>query len=157
VFGPLINQAVLRLRFDNEASLAAWVSEVRREVIELSRHGWIPYDLLLAGLLERGVRRPPLGTRFQVDEEPVPVRFGGLDVEPLARDPVRPWAFRLMVKRLESGERWQAVFDPRLHDPVGVEQFLIRMRALAVSACAEPRRALSELHAAMAPGFSAAP
>lgn len=157
MFGPLINQAVIRLRFSDEMSLERWVGAVRSEIVELSRHASIPFDLLIAELLARGVRRPVLGTRFQIDEEPAPVKFAGLKVAPLPRDPVRPWAFRLMVKPIEAGERWQAVFDPQLHDPVGVEQFLIRMRALAVSACAEPRRALGELHAAIAPSFSAAP
>ena len=157
MFGPLINQAVIRLRFSDEMSLERWVGAVRSEIVELSRHASIPFDLLIAELLARGVPRPVLGTRFQIDEEPAPVKFAGLKVAPLPRDPVRPWAFRLMVKPIETGERWQAVFDPQLHDPVGVEQFLIRMRALAISACAEPRRALGELHAAIAPGFSGAP
>jgi hypothetical protein len=148
MFGPLMNRAVLRVRFSGETSLERWVAEVRSEIVDLSRHGWIPFELLMRHLRQRGVDRPPLGVRFQIDEEPAPVSFDGLRVEPLPRDPVHPWAFRLMVKRVQSGERWQAVFDPGLHDPSGVEGFLIRMRALAVSGCAEPARALSELHAA---------
>ncbi len=152
MFGPLINQAVIRLRFDKEMSLESWIARVRSEIVELSRHGSIPFDLLIEELLARGARRPVLGTRIQVDEEPDPVAFGGLEVEPLPRDSVRPWAFRLMVSRIESGERWRAVFDPQLHDPLGVERFLIGMRALTVSGCAEPRRPLRELHAATATG-----
>jgi amino acid adenylation domain-containing protein len=150
-FGPLINQAVIRLRFRDDISLEQWVSTVRSEIVDLSRHASIPFDVLLEELRARGVGQHALGTRFQIDEEPARVEFDGLALEPLPRDPVRPWAFRLMVKRTDSGERWQAVFDPQLHDPAGVEHFLIRMRALALSACAEPRRALSELHAAIAP------
>lgn len=156
MFGPLINQAVLRLRFSDEVSLERWIDAVRGEVVELSRHGSIPFDLLIEELLARGGRRPVLGTRIQVDEEPDSVTFGGLKVEPLPRDSVRPWAFRLMVNRIESGERWRAVFDPQLHDPVRVERFLIDMRALAVSGCAQPQRALSELHAAMSLGHARA-
>ena len=118
---------------------------VRAEVVELQLHGWIPFDLMLDELRDRGVGRPVLGTKFQVDEEPSPARFAGLEVEPLRRDPVAPWAFMLLAKRTESGERWRAVFDPKLHDPEGVERFLVRMRTLAAAACAEPRRPLGEL------------
>ncbi len=148
LFGPLINRSVIRLGFDEGVSLGAWLATVRAEIVELDRHGWIPFDLLLEELRERGVGRPTLGTKFQVDEEPAPARFAELEVEPLQRDPVAPWAFMLLVKRTASGERWRAVFDPKLHDPGGVERFLVRMRALAVAAGAEPRRPLGELHAA---------
>lgn len=153
LFGPLINQAVIRLRFTAEMGLARWVAAVRTEIVDLGRHGWIPYTLLMQELGARGVRPPALGTKFQVDEEPAPARFDGLEVEPLPRDPVQPFAFRLEVKRTPSGERWRAVLDPQLHDPAGVERFLIRMRSLAVDACAEPRRSLRELHATAEPSL----
>jgi acyl-CoA synthetase (AMP-forming)/AMP-acid ligase II/acyl carrier protein len=151
MFGPLINRSVIRLGFDQAMSLADWLVGVRAEVVDLHLHGWIPFDLMLDELRERGVARPVLGTKFQVDEEPSPARFAGLEVEPLRRDPVEPWAFMLLVKRSESGERWRAVFDPKLHDPAGVERFLVRMRALAAAACAEPRRPLGELSRAGPP------
>jgi acyl-CoA synthetase (AMP-forming)/AMP-acid ligase II len=149
IFGPLINRAVIRLRYADDVSLSAWIAVVRLEVVELSGYGQVPFDLLIRELQASGVRHPLLGTKFQVDEEPPLTRFGGLEVEPLPRDPVAPWRFTLFVKRLASGERWRAVFDA-LHDPVGAEAFLIRMRALAVTACAEPQRSLRELHAALA-------
>ena len=148
MFGPLINRSVIRLGFDEAMSLADWLVAVRAEIVELQLHGWIPFDLMLEELRERGVARPVLGTKFQVDEEPSPTRFAGLEVEPLRRDPVAPWAFMLLVKRTDSGERWRTVFDPKLHDPEGVERFLVRMRTLAAAACAEPRRPLGELRTA---------
>ena len=70
MFGPLINQAVIRLSFSKKMSLASLVAAVRSEIVELTRHGSIPFDLLIEELLARGVRRPVLGTRFQIDEEP---------------------------------------------------------------------------------------
>jgi acyl-coenzyme A synthetase/AMP-(fatty) acid ligase/acyl carrier protein len=147
MFGPLINRSVIRLGFDEGMSMAEWLTAVRAEIVDLQEHGWIPFDLMLQELRERGVARPILGTKFQVDEEPSPARFAGLEVEPLQRDPVAPWAFMLLVKRTGLGERWRAVFDPKMHDPGGVERFLVRMRALAAAACAEPRRPFVELGA----------
>ena len=70
MFGPLINQAVIRLCFTGDTSLSRWVLAVRAEIVDLDRHGWIPFDLLMRDLHARGVRPPILGTRFQIDEEP---------------------------------------------------------------------------------------
>ena len=151
MFGPLMNRAPIRLRFAGEMGLARWVAAVRTEIVELSGYGRIPFDLLIQELRARGVHHPTLGTTFQLDEEPVRVKFGGLVVEPLPRAPIRPWACIFRVIRIESGERWRGIFDPERFDPTGVEHFLIRMRSLAVSACAEPQRPLSELYAAMSP------
>ena len=55
MFGPLINQAVMRLRFDAELSLTQWIAAVRSEVVDLSRHAAIPFDLLMQELRARGV------------------------------------------------------------------------------------------------------
>ena len=150
-FGPLINRSVIRLGFDADMTFAEWLVTVRAEIVELHRHAWIPFDLMLQELRERGVGRPTLGTKFQTDEEPAPARFADLEVEPLQRDPVAPWAFMLLVKQTGFGERWRAVFDPKLHEPGGVERFLVGMRALAAASAAEPRRPLGELRMAGAP------
>jgi hypothetical protein len=144
--GPLFNRAVLRLRFSDRLGFGEWVSRVRTEVVEVSRHGTVPYVEVMNELGRRGVRRPPGGTRLSVLTEPPPVRFGGIEVETLPRHHIAPWGFALGVRRESGGDRWRAAFDSRLHDPGGVADFLAGLKSLIAAACAEPTRPLAQLH-----------
>jgi acyl-coenzyme A synthetase/AMP-(fatty) acid ligase/acyl carrier protein len=147
MMGPLINRAVLRLRCSAQLRVEDWLGVVRHEVVDLKRHGNIPFDRLLGDLRARGVRPPTLRIKFQAFYEVPPMSFAGLELEQLPRRQAHPWAFTLGVNRLPEGERWHAVFDPQIHDPAAVAAFLTRMHALAAAACAQPQQTLREIHA----------
>jgi hypothetical protein len=77
------------------------------------------------------------------------MHFGGLEVEPLPQHGAEAAGFRLGVNRSFEDDRCWAEFDPKVHDPDGVRQFLTRLRAFAAAASAEPDRPLRDLHSAV--------
>jgi hypothetical protein len=80
-----------------------------------------------------------------------PIRFGGLELEPLTKHYGKSWGFRLVVNPQDEAERCWAELDPRVHDPARVRAFLSRLTALAAAACARPEQSLRALHRALPP------
>lgn len=152
MFGPLFNRAVLRLHFSDRLGFREWISQVRRDVVEVSRHGWLPFASVMDELAREGISKPRGGTRLAVLTDPPPLRVAGLELETIPRLPVSPWGFALGVKSEPDTVRWRAVFDAELHDGPGVERFVARLNALIAVACAEPERPLRELHGKLETG-----
>jgi hypothetical protein len=148
MIGPFLNFVVLRLRFGQNATFRAWVGEVRRAVIDAGAHATVPWERLMPELRERGVTIPKVATRFVAWSALAPMRFAGLELEPLPRQCDEPWGFRLGVNRAFEADRCWVEFDPREHDPKAVGDFLDRLRTLVAVVAAEPDRPLRDLHRA---------
>ncbi len=146
MFGPFYDNAVLRLRFTKQRSFREWLAEVRDEVIEVGRHAGIHWGRLMHELHQRGVELPTPLPRFHALWAPPPMHFGGIEVDALARRPGEVRTFLLDVNRAYEADRSRAEFDPRVHDPAGVESFVSRFQALTAAVCEEPDRPLGELH-----------
>lgn len=152
MLGPMMDRTLLRLRFSPRRSLRGWLADVRSVVLDTTAHASIPDRELWAELRRRGIRRPAVRTRFEALYRLAPMRFGGLEIEPLQRHNVKPWAFTLGIDRRYEASRCRAVFDPGEYDAAGVQRFLDALQALFGAACAEPDRPLSEVHRAMTLG-----
>jgi amino acid adenylation domain-containing protein len=150
MIGVFLNYVLVRLRFTGEPTFQQWLGEVRRSVIDTSARVSIPTERLRRELRAEGVRLPVPAARFVAWPTLAPMRFGGIEVEPLPRRCAEASGFRLGVNRAYEADRCWAEFDPKVHDPVGVEQFLGRLRALIAAVAAEPDRPLRDLHAAVA-------
>jgi non-ribosomal peptide synthetase component F len=150
MIGVFLNYVLVRLRFAGEPTFQQWLGEVRRSVIDTSAHVRIPTERLRRDLREQGVRLPMPAARFVAWPALAPMRFGGIELEPMPRRCAEASGFRLGVNRAYEADRCWAEFDPKVHDPRGVEEFLGRLRALVAAAAAEPDRPLRDLHAAVA-------
>jgi non-ribosomal peptide synthetase component F len=149
MIGPFINFRILRLRFRGDPSLRDWIDEVRRTVIGVVSHGVIPWEQLMAELGSRGVRAPQLTARFLAWWAMPPIRFAGLELEPLPKHYGEAWGFRLIVNPEDEAEGCWAELDPKVYDPDGVRAFLTRLKALVAAACAQPDHSLRALHSAL--------
>lgn len=143
MIGPLINRATLRLGLGPQASFRDWVLGVRETVVETSAHGATPFELLWQEL-GREIPQPRMRIKFEALYQPPTMEFGELEVEPLPRQYVDPWAFTLVVGRGRTGDRWRAVFDGE-HDRHRVERFLELLQALAVAGFAHPNVPVAQL------------
>jgi hypothetical protein len=150
MIGVFVNFAALRLRFTGEPTFRSWLGEVRRAVIDTGAHVTVPAEQLTRELGRRNVRPPRTEARFVAWAAIAPMRFGGIELEPLPRRGAEASGFRLGVNRPYESERCWAEFDPKVHDRSGVEQFLAHLTGLVAAACAEPDRSLRDLHAAVA-------
>ncbi len=147
MIGPLMNRALLRLRFDEDVTFRGWLARVRSTVTEVSANTKIPEWQLRYEFRRRGIKLPAVVTKFELQHSFPTVRFADLELDPLPRRQLqRPHGFVLGVDRLHDADGCRAVFDPQVHDPAQVARFLERMQAFAAAACAEPDRPLRELH-----------
>jgi Condensation domain/Phosphopantetheine attachment site/AMP-binding enzyme C-terminal domain len=146
MLGFFSNMITLIMPFDRRLSFRSWLVRVMATVADAGAHRQLPYEQLCDELRRGGVEPPEVRAMFQVHERWLDVGFGDTKVEsPRYRFQGMPWGFSLVVSRPQQGERWVANFDPRIHDPVGVQLFLEHLEQLGARVGAEPDRPLEEL------------
>jgi hypothetical protein len=149
MLGPLVNRALLRLRFDPNQSFAQLLTHVRATVLELSANSSIPFQRLWPELQRRGISAAFGTTKFEAHYSLPALRFDQIELEPLKRSYVEPWGFTLGVDSRRESDRGRAVFDPHLHDQAGVQRFLDRLKELAELVSRSPGEPLHHLHTAV--------
>jgi non-ribosomal peptide synthetase component F len=141
MFGFFSNLTTFRLDFAGAPTFRECLARVRAVVVETAPHTEVPYDQLSARLAESGAPVPEIRAIFGVSDRPPPMRFGGLEVEPLKRTfEHMPWGFSFAFDRWDEAERNRVDFDARLYDPAGVRAFLDDLQRLAGEVAADPDR-----------------
>jgi hypothetical protein len=146
VFGFFSNPVTLILRFDPKLSFRRWLARVRDVVTEAKAHSEIPYDRLCEELHRGGTPPPEMTAMFsRLGRWPL-LESAGIQLEaPRYITRGMPWGFSFSVDPNAERERFAAKFDARIHDPVGVREFVGRYAALVHRVVARPNRRLRRL------------
>jgi amino acid adenylation domain-containing protein len=146
LIGPLINRTTLRLAFDPDASFSSWLEQARGTVVETTGNASVPFDFLWRKLHPRGVKLPPIETKFEALYTIGRRSLGDIELTTLPRRYATPWGFTIGVGRGDEGELNRAVFDPRRYDRDGVASFVEDLCKLLAAVAAEPEAPLRRLH-----------
>jgi hypothetical protein len=151
MFGFFSNLTTFRMDLAGRPTFRECLARVRAAVVETAPHTEVPYDQLSARLAESGTPVPEIRTIFGVSDRPPPMRFGGLEVEPLKRTfQHMPWGLSIGFDRWDETDRCRVDFDARLYDPVGVRSFVDGLQRLAGEVAADPDHPIDR-------GYSLAP
>jgi amino acid adenylation domain-containing protein len=132
MLGDFANLATLRLTVDPAWPLQAMLQAARRTVTDMQAHCEIPYEQLRTDLRARrpSVRLPDISAIISPAERISRLHFADLELSWIERVGTAPWGFTLELDSSIQGNRSQATFDPRLHAPARVRDFIVQYAAL---------------------------
>ncbi|HEY1238468.1 MAG TPA: condensation domain-containing protein [Solirubrobacterales bacterium] len=146
MFGFFSNPIMLMLRFDPKLSFRRWLARAQEVVTEAKAHSEIPYDRLSEELHRDGAPPPEMSAMFH-RRGPWPLlEPAGIELEePRYLRLGMPWGFSFGIDANRDRERWGARFDPRIHEPEAVRDFVDGYLGLMRRVMAKPRRRLRRL------------
>ena len=146
MFGPFINLATFRFRYEPHTTFLDWLSIVRERVADTELHSEIPYEELCDELHRMQVMPPAIQILFGISKSQHTIKFADLELTPLRRYEERmPWGFTVNHDEEDEKNECRVAFDARLYSPAGVRAFVERYTRLLDTASRHPDRALVEL------------
>jgi non-ribosomal peptide synthetase component F len=147
IVGFLAGFVMVRLDVARDLSFRQWLTIVKQRVLETVAFGDIPIERLRRELLRKGMLPRTTGAVFGASRPPRATTFADLTMtrlEHYSPAPAASW-WRLDFNEHNEADDCELSFDPRVHDPAGVQGFVDALRCFADAASRSPDLPMRQL------------